>query len=526
MNLLFPTKNIVLNLGETITFDQVTGKLDASRIEGDLPAEQSSYDNTESGLEATNVQDAIDELARSTPEDIYTKEESDDKFATKTALEEVSGDIPTKTSDLQNDSGFAEIDDTQASAGKVYSSNKVNVLLGDKADESEVSEIKTITIEKRESKNILDINTLEHGQLQWNGTFAPSTTSDYWCTPYIAVNSGDYVHFITNGVEGEMRTISQYREDKTFISNVANQRTYNITDTAVKYIRIMIYKPLRNIRIMVAITQSSDILPFEWCYKPYTKVAGTRLRVDVNSTDGITTFWDKMQEAFYKGDCDVFIHKGEYVYTNELIDYIRSLNRRGVPIGNGCHYYFETGANITCEYTGENVEDVKGYFTPLDSWSIASDYEIYNLSLSSKNTIYAIHDEANGEETPIKRVYKNCYVSLDNSVLGEQSSALSKCIGGGFGLHSEIIIENCVFNTINPNTEHGEDVSYHKANDQTYTDAKVIVSGCYFGGAFRCDMNYSPIPSIVPRVIACGNSALGINAYQCELKAWNNEIRT
>lgn len=130
MNLLFPTKNIELNLGETITFNQVTGKLDASRIEGDLPAEQSSYDNTESGLEATNVQDAIDEVntkINNIPSvDAYTKEEANDKFATKTALQTVAEAIPTKTSELTNDSGFAEIDDASASASKTYSSNKID----------------------------------------------------------------------------------------------------------------------------------------------------------------------------------------------------------------------------------------------------------------------------------------------------------------------------------------------------------------------------------------------------------------
>lgn len=102
MILLFPTKNIELNLGETITFNQVSGKLDASRIEGDLPAEQSSYDNTESGLEATNVQDAIDEVntkIENIPSvDAYTKEESDQKFATKTALEEVAEAVSGKAS--------------------------------------------------------------------------------------------------------------------------------------------------------------------------------------------------------------------------------------------------------------------------------------------------------------------------------------------------------------------------------------------------------------------------------------------
>lgn len=97
MNLLFPTKNIELELGETITFNQVTGKLDASRIEGDLPAGQSSYDNTESGLEATNVQDAIDEVNEKVDNipsvDAYTKEETDKKFATKTATEEALGTL-------------------------------------------------------------------------------------------------------------------------------------------------------------------------------------------------------------------------------------------------------------------------------------------------------------------------------------------------------------------------------------------------------------------------------------------------
>ena len=79
----------------------------------DNGAKDTGYDNTESGLEATNVQDAIDELANKTPEDIYTKEESNDKFATKTALQTVANAIPTKTSELTNDSGFATMQEVE-----------------------------------------------------------------------------------------------------------------------------------------------------------------------------------------------------------------------------------------------------------------------------------------------------------------------------------------------------------------------------------------------------------------------------
>ena len=57
----------------------------------DNGASETGYDNTDSGLEATNVQDAIDEVntkIENIPSvDAYTKEESDDKFATKTALQ-------------------------------------------------------------------------------------------------------------------------------------------------------------------------------------------------------------------------------------------------------------------------------------------------------------------------------------------------------------------------------------------------------------------------------------------------------
>ena len=138
----------------------------------DNGAEETGYDNTESGLEATNVQAAIDEVntkIENIPSvDAYTKEQSDsflaDEYdATQTyavgdyrihegglyvcntaistaedwnashwtltdvgsALEAITSNIPTKTSQLQNDSGFTQIDDSEASASKTYSSEKI-----------------------------------------------------------------------------------------------------------------------------------------------------------------------------------------------------------------------------------------------------------------------------------------------------------------------------------------------------------------------------------------------------------------
>ena len=69
--------------------------------DGSLSAGEISYDNTSSGLEATDVQAAIDEL---------------------------NSAIPTKTSDLENDSGFAVIDDTVTANDKAWSSSKISNL--------------------------------------------------------------------------------------------------------------------------------------------------------------------------------------------------------------------------------------------------------------------------------------------------------------------------------------------------------------------------------------------------------------
>jgi len=121
-------------------------------------AEDVSYDNTESGLEATNVQDAIDEVntkIENIPSvDAYTKEQSDEKYATKTALEEVSNAVSGKASasDLQTLSNTVGTVNNQVAAN--------TTLLND------ISEGET-------SKNIFDSSFLEEatGITCSNGVF-------------------------------------------------------------------------------------------------------------------------------------------------------------------------------------------------------------------------------------------------------------------------------------------------------------------------------------------------------------------
>ena len=71
----------------------------------DHGAEDTGYNNTESGLEATNVQNAIDEVntkIENIPSvDAYTKEQSDQKFATKTALQTVANAVEGKANESE-----------------------------------------------------------------------------------------------------------------------------------------------------------------------------------------------------------------------------------------------------------------------------------------------------------------------------------------------------------------------------------------------------------------------------------------
>ena len=158
-------------------------------------AKLTGYDNTESGLDATNVQDALDELAQKPSVDAYTKQESDafitDEYDAEstyaigdmvihenalyvcstaittaeawnsahwtltdiaTAIGTVKTAIPTKTSDLQNDSGFAQIDDTQVSASKTYSSEKIESELQNKYE-------LVTSIDLQVNNSIIDENT-------------------------------------------------------------------------------------------------------------------------------------------------------------------------------------------------------------------------------------------------------------------------------------------------------------------------------------------------------------------------------
>lgn len=399
-------------------------------------------------------------------------------------------------------------------------------------------------------KIISSDGSLVTNNLRWTTDFIPLTDKNRSIISSFLFTSSSGIQSRRERTWTHMACYDDNRKyiDGTYLSVAMSKYTAN--DETIKLIRLS-YNPTQvgnvetDFYLMLEYgtsvnTNLDDYVPYNAGYYAYYLKENTinflndkvlRKKIEINSSDGITEFYNRMLKAFIDGNYDVYIKGGEYRYTNEIIEKIRADGRRGVPIGNDCRYYFETGANLYCEYTGENKSDVYGYFSPLDSQNVGGNFEIHNLDLISKNTCYALHDEANASDDFCKHIYKNCYIELDNTALGANGNSISKALGGGLGKYEEIIIENCVFKAINPSkiSTIQDDASYHAANMSTITNAKIIINGCYFEHRFRTsDFSDYPLQSPTPRIIYINNSSGNEanipstwNTYK-----WNNEVRS
>lgn len=405
-------------------------------------------------------------------------------------------------------------------------------------------------------ENIVNNALKQEGRIKYNTGLVQAGTG-YYCTDYVQIFQG-----VTYLFRGGKSNFAFYDKSKTYYTNTSSDiTTFNggtirgfsdnlncnyFVAPIDGYVRLTTNILNGNIwmcaiKALTDDTSSVDITKPNEYFLPVEPKSNTDVRylmgrsrpvININAADGIDSYYQKMLDAFTVGNCDVYIGKGNYTYTNALIEQIRAANKRGVPIGNGCRYYFETGAKLYCEYTGSNAADVVGYFSPLDSQNVGGDYEIYNLDLVAKNVCYALHDEADGADAFCKHVYKDCYLELDNTALGaEGGNSISKALGGGLGQFEEVIIENCVFKATNParTSSAQDDASYHSANGSPVTDAKIVVTGCWFMNRFRTsDLTNVATQAPYPRIIFTGNSSgVNVNIPSTWTKyAWNNETRT
>lgn len=370
-------------------------------------------------------------------------------------------------------------------------------------------------------------------------------SESYWYTEnYIPVKPGDVVKFWKNSsglaVTDECRFIAAYKSDKTVDSSAGtttNVSSYTVPSN-IYFIRLTKSVNVSPENYMITINETPTyFIPYE---APH--LAGVdsffdilkanypmRKRIDIVVNDGIESFYETMIEAYETGDCDVYIGKGTYTYTNAFVESVRAKDKykKGVPIGGNNRYFFETGALLYCEYTGDNTSDVNAEFNMLNSENVAGSWELHNLNAVGKNICYIVHDEVAGASQYYKRVYKNCHMELDNTDVGSGGNIYSKCIGGGLGENAEIIIEDCTFKTINLNPSASEDASYHGATGSTHTLVHAVITGCYFSLKFRMSKNPGDVAPWSKVIYTNNSSAAAVVLPDTwDSYVWNNVVRT
>lgn len=164
---------------------------------------------------------------------------------------------------------------------------------------------------------------------------------------------------------------------------------------------------------------------------------------------------------------------GSDYFTNYIAGSAGTKEPQGVPLKN-TKLVFSSGAKVVCHYTGSNG-NVRRSFSPFNVK--AGDVEIHNLTLDCSNVRYGIHDDPITDKTlRWTHAYYNCDIKIDNTNALPSFTSIA-AIGGGFGSQSEIIIENCVFNSVGAANDY-DIVSYHShVNGGT---SRCVITGCYF----------------------------------------------
>ena len=394
-------------------------------------------------------------------------------------------------------------------------------------------------------KNRFNINDLEAGRYFINGSNGNITSTTYNLRISNPIKIGyvkDWGEELTISTSGTLKSIYGYRFTDAEGTMLAygpynNQQSITVSiPQGAQYLQVTYSYVAGELTTDLQVEYGNTATTYEEYFGEYSESGivdvvrnNTTFRPEIiiSPTADIMDFYNSMLSAFNTGNCDVYITPGTYQYTDTMVEAIRADSKRGVPIGNGCRYFFDTKALIRCEYTGAQYTDIEAYFSPLDTWNTGGDFELYNLDLESKNTLYAVHDESAASNTPSRHIYQNCKIVLDNT--NAHNISYNRAIGGGLGKYSEIIATNCYFNSVYGSLA---DVSYH--GNTSGDAANIAFSNCYFEHTFGIDdqsslYNYPDRK----RLLFSGNSA---NSDVLELKgvgegatwdvfSWSNTIR-
>lgn len=228
-------------------------------------------------------------------------------------------------------------------------------------------------------------------------------------------------------------------------------------------------------------------------------------------------------------DLTIYVDEGTYDLSNIV-------NFTDIPVFNGVHLIFSPKSLVTFKYTGSDST----FATDNSPFrSIASDYGdfiVEGLNISVSRMRYCFHDELAGDSRFAKHVFKNCRMYLDNSNHPNPSwvSTTRKCIGGGLGLQTEIIIEDCYFESVVSDDELTRRVvTYHNcfgnAESTIVFKNNYIKEGTfacgYYGDTTRQTIIWSSNNSFTEDCYVYQEQS-GVDTPNMTMYKWNNFVRS
>ena len=343
---------------------------------------------------------------------------------------------------------------------------------------------------------------------------APSAAGNYFLcrlTTY-SISSGE-----TN-VASQQYRITQDKE----IGTLGNSFDFDNSDGAVGFaLSIHEYDSSGD---QVVLRKGNIVSPD--CYMVLKDTGIVRKKLTIGTGCMITKFSEGLEKAVRAGNCDLFVKPGTYDLVSELGEagMLATPSSKGLQIGNGVNVYFDSGAYLVCNYTGDNTT-LQTWFAPL--MAMGSDYSLYNVNISCKNVRYCVHDECDGVGK-YRHEYHNCHMYLDNS---GTSWGPHQCIGGGFGEYGTVIVDGGVYESKDIDTYDNLVISYHNPQTGSNFCNTLIAKDVYIvvGTIAALQLGSSEKESIF-NICGCsltveptGGQPTGTGRFK--MRKWNNEIR-
>ena len=182
------------------------------------------------------------------------------------------------------------------------------------------------------------------------------------------------------------------------------------------------------------------------------------------------------------------------------------------------------GIGLPLLYKRLETFDVEFSIFFLSPYPAKRDITIDGIRFETRNCRYCIHDEMGGNATlptqHYKHIIKNCEFLCD-----------SRAYGCGLGDDGQIVIENCVFRTIESERLDEAQLAFHTGSVTQYRPSKVLVSNCdvdgtvlatglnFSGGGFMDTVRVSNNRLTSQPILENGEGVINMS-----LITWNNEI--